>query len=178
MDKTALRRHIRQLKKSYAPELLEQQSEIILRKLAAHPAFVNAQRVMLYASLPDEVQTLPFIKAWQGHKKIILPTVVGDDIVPVELTPDCPMTEGDFHILEPVNGPYTGQLDLIVVPGMAFDRQHHRLGRGKGYYDRFLIQYPEVKTIGICFDFQLLEEIPVEPHDRAMDEIISYSDVF
>lgn len=128
---------------------------------------------MLYASLPDEVQTLDFIEEWKNRKNLILPTVVGDDIIPVELTADCPMVEGSFHILEPQSNQYAGPLDLIVVPGMAFDRQGHRLGRGKGYYDRFLIKYPEVKTIGICFDFQLLDEVPAEPHDQLIDEIIS-----
>lgn len=128
---------------------------------------------MLYASLPDEVQTLDFIEEWKNRKHIILPTVVGDDIIPVELTADCPMVEGSFHILESQSNQYAGTLDLIVVPGMAFDRQGHRLGRGKGYYDRFLIKYPEVKTIGICFDFQLLDEVPAEPHDQLIDEIIS-----
>ena len=128
---------------------------------------------MLYASLPDEVQTLDFIEEWKKRKHIILPTVVGDDIIPMELTADCPMVEGSFHILEPQSNQYAGPLDLIVVPGMAFDRQGHRLGRGKGYYDRFLIKYPEVKTIGICFDFQLLDEVPAEPHDQLIDEIIS-----
>ena len=149
------------------------QSERIMKKLAAHPAFVAAERVMLYASLPDEVQTLAFIDEWKGRKHIILPTVVGDDIVPVETTLEGKMVEGDFHILEPENNPYEGSFDLIVVPGMAFDRDGHRLGRGRGYYDRFLSKYPEVKTIGICFDFQFLESIPTEPHDRRVDEVIT-----
>jgi len=173
MDKQELRRHIRQLKKSYAPESLQQQSRQILRQLSCHPDFQQAEYVMLYASLPDEVQTLDFIEEWKKRKHIILPTVVGDDIIPMELTADCPMVEGSFHILEPQSNQYAGPLDLIVVPGMAFDRQGHRLGRGKGYYDRFLIKYPEVKTIGICFDFQLLDEVPAEPHDQLIDEIIS-----
>lgn len=128
---------------------------------------------MLYASLPDEVQTLDFIEAWRHRKTIILPTVVGDDIIPVELADDVTFAEGDFHIPEPQSHPYTGGFDLIVVPGMAFDSNGHRLGRGKGYYDRFLAQHPKVHTIGLCFDFQLLPEVPSESHDRIIDEIIS-----
>lgn len=173
LDKKALRQEIRQRKKTHTPEYLEAQSEIIMRKLENHPAFQQANRVMLYASLPDEVQTLAFLDTWKSRKQIILPTVVGDDIIPVELTADAQMVEGDFHILEPENNPYTGPLDLIVVPGMAFDAKGHRLGRGKGYYDRFLIKYPDVKTIGICFDFQCLEAIPTEPHDRVVDEVLT-----
>jgi len=173
MDKKSLRQQIRQLKKEHTPEQLRAQSEIIMQKLAEHPDFQAAERVMLYASLPDEVQTLSFLETWKTRKQIILPTVVGDDIIPVELTADCEMVEGDFHILEPESHPYTGPLDLIVVPGMAFDREGHRLGRGKGYYDRFLIKYPDVKTIGICFDFQLLESVPAEPHDQVIGEILT-----
>jgi len=174
MNKSTLRKEIRARKKSCSPEQLAAESVRIMQKLAEHPDFQRAERVMLYASLPDEVQTMDFIEEWRVLKTIVLPTVVGDDIIPVELAADSRMVEGDFHILEPENHPYEGKLDLIVVPGMAFDRQGHRLGRGKGYYDRFLIKYPEVKTIGICFSFQLLDEVPAEPHDQVIDEIISY----
>lgn len=172
-DKKSLRQQIRRLKKEYSFEQLLEQSEVILGKLERNPVFQQATRVMLYASLPDEVQTLAFLDKWKNRKQIILPTVVGDDIIPVELTADSQMVEGDFHILEPENHPYAGSLDLIVVPGMAFDKAGHRLGRGRGYYDRFLIKYPEVKTIGICFDFQFLESIPTEPHDCVVDEVIT-----
>jgi len=173
LDKKILRQEIRNRKKAHSKEELAEQSVLILQKLALHPAFMAAERVMLYASLPDEVQTLDFIDEWKGRKHIILPTVVGDDIIPVEMTSEGSMVEGDFHILEPDDKPYEGGFDLIVVPGMAFDREGHRLGRGRGYYDRFLAKYPDVKTIGICFDFQLLDAIPTEPHDRLVEEVIS-----
>lgn len=173
MDKKTLRQEIRARKKSCSQEQLRDESARIMRKLEGHPDFQRAENVMLYASLPDEVQTLDFIETWRDSKRIILPTVTGDDIIPVELSAGSTMVEGDFHILEPDNHPYEGPLDLIVVPGMAFDRQGHRLGRGKGYYDRFLIKYPDVKTIGICFSFQLLDAVPAEPHDQVIDEIIT-----
>ena len=173
MDKKTLRQQIRALKKQHSPEELLIQSENILQKLSVHPCFLEAEKVMLYASLPDEVQTLDFIETWRHRKTIILPTVVGDDIIPVELAENVTFAEGDFHIPEPQNHPYTGDFNLIVVPGMAFDSNGHRLGRGRGYYDRFLAQHSDVHTIGLCFDFQLLPEIPSEPHDRNIDEIIS-----
>lgn len=144
-----------------------------MEKLAAHPRFIDAGRVMLYASLPDEVETLPFIELWRHRKTIILPTVVGDDIIPVELAGETVFAEGDFHIPEPQNHPYSGDFDLIVVPGMAFDSDGHRLGRGRGYYDRFLSLHPNVYTIGLCFDFQLVASVPSEPHDRLMNEILT-----
>lgn len=172
-SKTEIRSAIRALKKRHSREELQAQSDIIMRKLEQHTDFISAQKIMLYSSLPDEVQTQAFIEKWRLLKHIILPTVVGDDIIPVELTPDTGFAVGDFNILEPKNVAYTGDYDLIIVPGVAFDRQGNRLGRGKGYYDRFLCQHRATKKIGLCFDFQLIDNVPVEETDIPMDEIIS-----
>ena len=173
MDKKSLRAEIKALKKQHTKEQLSEQSEKILAKLERHPDFVKAERVMLYSALPDEVQTQALLEKWHLKKQIILPTVVGDDIIPVAYEKDTDFAVGDFNILEPQNEPYKGGFDLIVVPGVAFDRNGNRLGRGRGYYDRFLCQHPDVKRIGICFDFQLVDEIPTEPFDIRMDEVIS-----
>ena len=172
MNKKDLRQSIRAAKKQHTAEELQRQSEAVMQKLAAHPRFLAAEKVMLYASLPDEVGTLAFIENWRHSKTIVLPTVVGDDIIPVELADDTVFAEGNFHIPEPQNHPYTGDFDLIVVPGMAFDPEGHRLGRGRGYYDRFLAIHPEVYTIGLCFDFQLVPVVPSEPHDHPINEIL------
>ena len=173
MDKKELRANIKLLKKQHTKEQLLEQSEIILSKLEQHPDFQKAHIVMIYSALPDEVQTQAFLEKWRHKKKIILPTVVGDDIIPVELAVNTGFVVGDFNILEPQNEPYTGDYDLIVVPGVAFDRNGNRIGRGRGYYDRFLCKHLNVKRIGICFDFQLVDEVPTEPNDIRMDEVIS-----
>ena len=173
MDKKELRANIKLLKKQHTKEQLLEQSELILAKLERHPDFRNARIVMLYSALPDEVQTQAFLEKWRHEKKIILPTVVGDDIIPVELAENTGFAVGDFNILEPQNEPYTGGYDLIVVPGVAFDRNGNRIGRGRGYYDRFLCKHLDVKRIGICFDFQLVDEVPTEPNDIKMNEVIS-----
>ena len=173
MEKKELRAHIKTLKKQHTKEQLLEQSEQILAKLEQHPDFAKAETVMLYSALPDEVQTQAFLEKWHLKKKIILPTVVGDDIIPVEYGKDTAFAVGDFNILEPQNEPYTGGFDLIVVPGVAFDRKGNRLGRGRGYYDRFLCQHLDVKRIGICFDFQCVDEVPAEPFDIRMDEVLT-----
>ena len=173
MEKKELRAYIKALKKQHTIEQLLEQSEKILAKLEQHPDFINAEKVMLYSALPDEVQTQTFLEKWHLKKTVILPTVVGDDIIPVEYGKDTAFAVGDFNILEPQNEPYKGSFDLIIVPGVAFDRQGNRLGRGKGYYDRFLCQHLEVRRIGICFDFQLVDAIPTEPFDIKMDEVIT-----
>ena len=173
MEKKELRTLIKTLKKQHTKEQLLEQSEQILAKLERHPDFIKAEKVMLYSALPDEVQTQAFLEKWHLKKTIILPTVVGDDIIPVEFGKDTAFAVGDFNILEPQNEPYTGDFDLIVVPGVAFDRKGNRIGRGRGYYDRFLSKHLNVKRIGICFDFQLVDEVPTEPFDILMDEVVS-----
>ena len=173
MDKKELRLHIKNLKKQHSKEVLKEQSELILNKLEENNLFIESKTVMLYSSLPDEVQTHDFLEKWRHEKKIILPTVVGDDIIPVELSEETEFAVGDFNILEPQNKPYDGDYDLIVGPGVAFDRNGNRIGRGKGYYDRFFCKHLNVKRIGICFDFQLVENVPTEDNDIRMDEIIS-----
>lgn len=173
MDKKELRALIKALKKQHSKEQLIAQSEQIMGKLEQHPDFIKAERVMLYSALPDEVQTQAFLDKWHLKKTVILPTVVGDDIIPVEYGEDTGFAVGDFNILEPQNKPYLGGFDLIIVPGVAFDSKGNRLGRGRGYYDRFLCQHLEVKRIGICFDFQLVDEVPSEDFDIRMDEVIS-----
>ena len=173
MEKKELRAHIKALKKQHSKEQLAEQSERILAKLELHPDFQKAHRIMLYSALPDEVQTQAFLEKWHLTKQVILPTVVGDDIIPVAYGKDTVFAVGDFNIMEPQNEPYTGSFDLIVVPGVAFDPKGNRLGRGRGYYDRFLCQHLDVKRIGICFDFQLVDEVPAEPFDIRMDEVIS-----
>lgn len=173
MDKKELRSHIKALKKLLSKESLQEQSHLILNKLESHRFFIEARNVMLYSSLPDEVQTHDFIAKWRNEKKIILPTVVGDDIIPVELSEKTNFTIGDFNILEPQNEPYHGDYDLIIVPGVAFDRDGNRIGRGKGYYDRFLRKHSDITKIGICFDFQLIDEVPTDDNDIRMDEVIS-----
>ena len=173
MDKKELRKQIKALKKQHTAEQLTAQSIAIMQKIESHPDFAKANIVMLYYSLPDEVHTADFIAKWRNLKQIILPTVVGDDIIPVKLDADTTFTKGDFDIQEPQSVEYTGGYDLIIVPGVAFDKNGNRLGRGRGYYDRFLCKHTDVKKIGICFDFQLVDEIPTEPTDIKMDEIIS-----
>lgn len=173
MDKKELRSHIKALKRQHTKVSLIEQSSLILNKLESHKDFIEAKTVMLYSSLPDEVQTIGFIEKWRHKKRIILPTVVGDDIIPVELTDDTDFAIGDFNILEPQNKPYNGSYDLIIVPGVAFDKDGNRIGRGKGYYDRFLSKHMNIKRIGICFDFQLIERVPTEDNDIRMHEIIS-----
>ncbi len=147
-------------------------STALLEQIESHPHFINATTVLLYHSLPDEVQTHAFVDKWYRHKKILLPVVVGDILELRHYTgKDC-LKEGAFHIEEPTGEAFTDYEDIefSIIPGVSFDKHGNRLGRGKGYYDKLL---PLLKSynIGICYRFQAMEEIPVEPFDRSMDEV-------
>ena len=131
--------------------------------------------MLLYHSLPDEVDTHDFIRKWSGLKRILLPVVRGNDLELKPYTGDDRLTEGAFHINEPTGTAFTdyAAIDLAVIPGVAFDRWGNRLGRGKGYYDRLLPRIPTAYKLGLCFPFQVVEQIPAEAHDISMDEVLT-----
>lgn len=173
MHKDDLRRQIRQIKRQFTPQQLEELSLPIISRLK--PMLVDTQVVMAYYSLPDEVCTHSLINdlVTQG-KTVLLPKVMGDDTMELRrYTSRDDMQEGAFHILEPVGEQFTDEvlIDVVLVPGVAFDAKGHRLGRGRGYYDRFLRAY-KVRTIGVCFDFQKVNEVPVDAFDVKVDEVI------
>ena len=171
-QKESLRVKIKNEKKKYSSEDLKTKSERVTAQLEAYSLFKNAKTVMLYWSLTDEVDTHTLIEESLKTKRVILPTIVSGDIVPVELTKISQLQEGKFHILEPKNNQFIGEIDIIIVPGIAFDKKGNRLGRGRGFYDRFLCQHTSV-TVGLCFDFQLVEKVPIEANDIAVEKIIT-----
>ncbi|MDE6286925.1 MAG: 5-formyltetrahydrofolate cyclo-ligase, partial [Muribaculaceae bacterium] len=139
----------------------------LLEKLAA---FVMADKVLMYNSLPDELCTRSFLDKWHGRKRMYLPRVNGVDldILPYDRT----RTHlGAFRIEEPDGNDVTdvSEIDLIVVPAVAYDAAGRRVGRGKGYYDRLLATARAVK-VGVAFDFQLIDDdIESETHDVNVD---------
>lgn len=146
-------------------------------RLESHALFRAAHTVLLYSSLPDEVDTHTFIRRWEGRKRILLPVVVSDSELELRVyTGSSNMRRGAFNIDEPAGAAFTdyGSIDLAVIPGVAFDRHGNRLGRGRGYYDRLLawLGRAGVPTIGVCFDFQKLDAIPAETHDIAVGEVL------
>jgi len=176
MTKQELRYFIRQQKQQFSSQELETLSEPIIKRLLAHPRVHAAETIMMYYSLDDEVCTHTAIDRLVAMgKKVLLPAVTSDTDIELRCyTGPKDLEGGFFNIKEPVGKAFskTGEIELAVVPGMAFDARGHRLGRGKGYYDRFLATIPKAYKIGICFPFQKLPGIPADAHDIAMDEII------
>ena len=172
--KRTLRQFIRSQKALYSPEQLAEMSSNIISRLVQHPLYREANTILLYHSLPDEVCTHSLIQEAFKNKTVLLPTVVGDELELHIYTPSAVTHTGAFDIVESDGPRFTDfeSIDLAVIPGMAFDAQGNRLGRGRGYYDRLLPRL-HCPLLGICFPFQLLGSIPVEEHDRKVDEVIS-----
>lgn len=148
-------------------------AEEVFERLEKTAAFLMSERIMMYHSLPDELSTHAFLRKWNGKKRFYLPRVNGVDleVLPYE---ESRLELGSFHIEEPTGKDVTdpSEIEMVVVPAVAFDRKGKRLGRGKGFYDRFL-QSTKATKVGVGYEFQLVEELPAEPHDVAMDIVIT-----
>ena len=178
VTKEELRRSVRRLKQQYTPAQLEELSLPVIARL--RPRLVEAQTILAYYSLPDEVCTHQLIdELIADGKTVLLPKVL--DAGRMELrryTGPHDLTEGAYGIMEPVGEPFTDYalIDIALIPGMAFDASGHRLGRGRGYYDRFLnSQWSMVNgqwLIGLCFDFQKVPVLPSDDHDIPVDIVI------
>ena len=178
-DKKELRRIIRELKNIISPAFANKSANAVLHHLENIAIFKESKNILLYSSLPDELDTAPIIDACQSQgKDIYLPRVEGDDIVILKAN-DAHLAIGSYNIYEPIGDNIITDnsiIDLAIIPGMAFDQNGNRLGRGKGYYDRFLSNFNGT-TVGIGYDFQLLDAIPTEAHDKRMDWIVTPNSV-
>ena len=187
--KEDLRREIRRLKQQYTPALLEELSESIIARLRPH--LVDARVIMAYYSLPDEVNTHQLLDDLVAEgKTVLLPKVLDATTMELRLyTGPHDLAPGPFGIMEPSGSQYspssfllppsskTSSIDVALIPGVAFDALGHRLGRGRGYYDRFLSTMGTVPSVrprllGLCFDFQKVPSVPVDPTDIPVDQVI------
>jgi len=174
-QKKEIRKLIKQKKLEYSLEEKKQKSKIIFNQVEEIPEFRNSKVIMAYWSMPDEVYTHDFVLKHFGNKEIILPVVKGDVLELRRFTGMNNMIKGEsFGIEEPVDNEFLleDKIEIIIVPGVAFDNNNNRLGRGKAYYDKLLKKSQALK-IGVCFDFQLLEQVPVDQYDVKLDMVIS-----
>ena len=173
--KTELRKEIADLKKQISTEQKQQEARAVFSKVETLSEFKSAENILLYWSTSDELSTHEIIEKWSNRKQIILPTIVGDKLILKPYMPGQNMKKGALGIWEPDTvDNFTENIDLMIIPGIAFDSDKNRLGRGKAFYDRFLANKSLVK-IGVGFDLQLLPRIPSEKSDIKMDKVITAS---
>ena len=175
MTKKELRQQIKQLKAMTPAALRQVEAPMVFGTIEKMAVWQQAQHILCYWSLPDELPTHEMVQRWlEAGKNIYLPRVVDDDLEIVPYHGAQSLDDNNkFHIGEPVGDPVDAScLELIIVPAVALDGKRNRLGRGKGFYDR-LLSATSCPTIGVVCDFQLVDEVPVEPHDRPLDCVVT-----
>lgn len=182
-QKAALRRKARAAREKTDAARRQALSEQICNHLIGAPLFQRAHSLHSYVALPEEVDTLPLIRAALAQGKTVIVPRVSDDHAALEhyAIPGLDgLQPGTFGIPEP--DPHRcrqvepGLAEIVVVPGVAFDRRGNRIGYGKGYYDRFLQTLPALK-VGFAFALQLVPDIPAEPTDVRMDWLVTESGI-
>ena len=173
-EKRLLRSAIFRQKREFGEEQLNHWSKIILAKLELLPEFQSAKNILFYDALPFEVETRNAILRNSTTKNIFLPVVSGDELLIKPFEGEDRLKEGAFGVQEPMGETIVDYsiIDLVIVPGVAFDKNGKRIGYGKGFYDRLLPQI-SAKKVGICFDFQLFETIPTLDFDQSVDIILT-----
>lgn len=173
MTKYDVRKRMAMLKALLSAEEKTSAADTVFERLERNAAFQLAENILMYHSLPDELDTRRFLAKWKDRKRFFLPRVNGAvlEILPYDETR---LEIGSFHIEEPQgdNVYPVDEIEMIIVPGVAFDRKGNRLGRGKGFYDK-LLQQAKAMKIGVGYEFQLVDELPSEPHDISMDIVIT-----
>lgn len=174
-EKKKMRREIMQLKNKMTDEQKELESRNVCNLIEADKEFQDAACILAYWSLADELDIRPLIRKWSDSKLFLLPKIVNKQLILIEYKgEDILKPEPFFGIFEPEGPPFTHveKINLVIVPGMAFDAQGFRLGRGGGYYDRTLPKLVHAVKIGVGFSFQMVSSVPYEPHDEVLDKVI------
>lgn len=176
MTKKELRKEMRALNRALDPAVRAAASVGIVARIERLSVFAESRTVGLFCALPDEPDLSSALERWRAAKRLVVPRVEGDVMRFYEYDSRT-MRPGAFGIAEP--GPEARlceprELDLVIVPGTAFTAARARMGRGRGYYDKYLAQ-PEVHAvkIGVCYAHQLVGELPAEPHDVTMDYVVT-----
>lgn len=172
-EKKNLRELLKQKRRILSKEQVVEDSARVLMQLEQLPCFVAAKTVMIYYPTHNEVDLRPLIKKYKHSKTFLFPVVRRRSMDACPYQGNAHMHRGEFNIPEPTTEPYKGAIDLIILPGVAFDKQGNRLGQGGGYYDRFLSSgHKRSILLGVAYDFQLVEKVPTNRNDKKMDYVI------
>ena len=175
MDKTALRREIREKKKAMSMEEIETRSARLGELFAQTDAYKNAETIYGYMPYNQEVRTVPILEqAIRDGKRVAVPKVYGDIMKFIYLEDLTQVEKSDMGIPEPVADEPVAedQTALVLMPGLAFDKEGHRIGYGGGFYDKFLMAEPNHPTVALCYDFQMYAHLDTEEFDIPVDLVL------
>ena len=175
MDKKELRKQIREKKRAMTPEEIQSASQKLKELFLATEQYQKAKTIYGYLPYNQEVRTVPILEqTLVDGKRVAVPKIFGDEMKFIYLTDLTQVAEGYAGIPEPVaDAPVADDpTALVLMPGLAFDKEGHRVGYGGGFYDKFLTQEPEHPTVALCYDFQILEELPTEEFDIPVDLVL------
>lgn len=175
MDKKELRKQIRALKQAMTQEQIDSASARLAELFYATEHYCNARTVYGYLPYNQEVRTVPILmQAIRDGKRVAVPKVYGDEMRFIYLDDLSLVGEGYAGIPEPVADEPVAEdpTALVIMPGLAFDRQGHRIGYGGGFYDRFLAQEPNHPTVALCYAFQMLDALETEEFDVPVDCVL------
>ena len=175
MDKTQLRKQIREKKRAMTLAEIEQASAKLAELFFASDLYKRATTVYGYLPYNQEVRTVPMLeKALSDGKKVAVPKVYGDEMKFIYLTDLTQVACGYAGIPEPIaDEPVADDpTALVLMPGMAFDREGHRIGYGGGFYDKFLALEPHHPTLALCYEFQVLPHLETEEFDIPVDCVL------
>ncbi|HEX9021207.1 MAG TPA: 5-formyltetrahydrofolate cyclo-ligase [Nitrospirota bacterium] len=174
--KKEIRKKTLQARDSLPPGQRSLKSRQIEERLFSLPEYKAAHSVLFFASFRSEVDTLPMIRRALGEgKRVVLPKVKGEELELFEIgNPDSDVSPGAWGIPEPRESAPAklDELDLIIVPGAAFDERGNRLGYGAGFYDKLLAGFKR-PTIAVAFDVQIVPAVPCGPHDVPVQKIVT-----
>lgn len=171
--KQAVRQQVAHTRHHFHTAEVIEQSALVVQRIEQLPDFQQAKVVMLYYPKHHEVDLRALLERYADTKTLLLPVTRRNGMEVRPYLGEEHMVLGKFGIMEPDSPTYVGPIDLVLIPGVAFDDQCHRLGRGGGYYDRFLRRLVGGTRIGVGFDFQILDEVPHGLLDQRMDAVIT-----
>lgn len=173
-EQRAMRAVVEQKRRILTPEQVAADSARIMSQIEQMSAFREAQSVLLYYPIHNEVDLRPLLTKYEGQKTFLLPVTHRRSMEIRPYDGEDMMRKGRLGVPEPQTPTYHGKIDLIIVPGVVFDQHCHRIGRGGGYYDRFLSKQHHAKVIGVCYGFQLKKhDIPHGWHDIKVDRVVT-----
>lgn len=180
--KKEIRDKIRELKKQISEEYVIKNSEMITQKILDLDVYKKAKSIYIYLDFEKEVMTKKVIQdAYQNNKKVAVPKIINNQMKFYYLDDLSKIKTGYFGIKEPVEEKEANEKSvLMIMPGLAFDEKKNRVGYGKSFYDRYLCEHVsnDIYKLGVCFDFQVLDKVPVLAHDIPLDKIITQSRIF